>query len=89
MAKEGGAIGSIVDTVTGVFDSFTGDALDLDGSKKEAKKAERKIREQEQAKKKQEKEEKKKQQKSEMDFYESLRQGNLGLLKPKSYQTIG
>lgn len=75
--------------MTGVFDTVTGDALDLDGSKKQQKKMEKQLKQQEAQAKKKEEEEKEKQKKSEMDFYESLRQGNLGLLKPKAEQTIG
>lgn len=75
--------------MTGVFDTVTGDALDLDGSKKQQKKMEKKLKEQEAQAKAKEEKEKEKQKQSEMDFYESLRQGNLGLLKPKTEQTIG
>lgn len=89
MAKEDWKIGSVVDTVTGVFDTVTGDMLDLDGSKKQQKKMEKKLKEQEAQAKAKEEKEKEKQKQSEMDFYESLRQGNLGLLKPKTEQTIG
>ena len=87
--KGGVKIGSVVDAVTGVFDTVTGDMLDLDGSKKQQKKMEKRLKEQEREAKAKEEKEKEKQKKSEMDFYESLRQGNLGLLKPKETQTIG
>lgn len=50
---------------------------------------EKKLKEQEAQAKAKEEKEKEKQKQSEMDFYESLRQGNLGLLKPKTEQTIG
>lgn len=89
MAKEGSNIGSIVDTALGVFDTATADALDLDKSKKQEKKMKKQIQEQEKKAKIEQGKEKDKQKKSEMNFYESLRQGNLGLLKPKNNQTIG
>ena len=89
MAKEGINIGSIVDTALGVFDTVTGDVLDLDKSKKQEKKMKKQIQEQEKRAKAEQEKEKQKQKKSEMNFYESLRQGNLGLLKPKNSQTIG
>lgn len=47
------------------------------------------MKQQEREEKAKEEKEKQKQKQSEMDFYESLRQGNLGLLKPKTEQTIG
>lgn len=72
-----------------MFDTVTGDMLDLDGSKKQQKKMGKKLKEQEQAAKKKEEEEKKKQQEADRNLYESLRMGNLGLLKPKTEQTIG
>ena len=87
--KEVRNIGSVVDVVTGTFDSLTGDALDLDKSKKKEKEIEKKLKQQEKEQKAKEEKEKEKQKKSEMSFYESLQQGNLGLLKPKVNQTIG
>lgn len=89
MAKEGRKISSVVDTVAGVFDTVTLDAFDADKSKKRTKKIERQMKQQEQAAKKKEEEEKKKQQEADRNLYESLRMGNLGLLKPKTEQTIG
>lgn len=89
MAKEGSNIGSVVDTALGVFDTVTGDALDLDKNKKKEKKVKKQIQEQEKRAKVEQEKEKQKQKKSEMNFYESLRQGNLGLLKPKDSQSIG
>lgn len=78
-----------MDTVTGAFDTVTLDAFDADKSKKRTKKIERQMKQQEQAAKKKEEEEKKKQQEADRNLYESLRMGNLGLLKPKTEQTIG
>lgn len=72
-----------------MFDAATLDMFDADGSKKQQKKIEKKLKEQEAQAKAKEEKEKEKQKQSEMDFYESLRQGNLGLLKPKTEQTIG
>lgn len=89
MAKEGSNIGSVVDTALGVFDTGTADIFDLDKSKKQEKKMKKQIQEQEKKAKIEQGKEKEKQKKSEMNFYESLRQGNLGLLKPKNNQTIG
>lgn len=89
MAKEERSIGSVVDTVAGVFDTVTLDAFDADGSKKQQKKMEKQLKQQEAQAKKKEEEEKKKQQEADRNFYESLRMGNLGLLKPKAEQTIG
>ena len=88
--KEGGSkTGSVVDAVTGVFDTVTGDALDLDKSKKKEKEAQKQVQAAQKKAEEEKKQEKEKQIKSEIDFYESLRQGNLGLLKPKQNQTIG
>lgn len=47
------------------------------------------VEEQNKQAQKQQEEEKKKQKDTTLQFYESLRQGNLGLLKAKDNQTIG
>ena len=82
-----------MDTVTGVFDGLTGDLIDLDGSKKKEKKlrdkALKQAEEEKAAAKAEQEKQKKKQRQSTMDFYESMRQGSLGLLAPSEKQTIG
>lgn len=87
--KRGYSTSGAVDAVTGVFDTVTGDAFDLDKSKKKEKEARKQIEAAQKQAEKEKQQEKEKQKKSEIDFYESLRQGNLGLLKPKQNQTIG
>lgn len=82
-------IGSVVDAVVGVADTVTGGAFDLTGQKKKEKQLQKQIREREVKAKQEEEKEKKKQLDSQKDFYEGLRYGNLGLLKPKNEQTIG
>lgn len=82
-------IGSVVDAVVGITDTVTGGIFDLSGQKKDQKKLEKQIKEREAKAKADEEREKKKQLDSQKDFYEGLRYGNLGLLKPKNEQTIG
>lgn len=77
------------DFLKSAVDLVTLDAFDVDGSKKIEKRARRKIEEAEQREKQKQKQEKEKQKKNKMQFYESLRQGNLGLLQEKEKQTIG
>lgn len=87
--KRGYSTSGAVDAVTGVFDTVTGNAFDLDGDKKKEKEARKKIEAQQKQAEKEKQQEKEKQKKADIDLYESLRHGNLGLLKPKQNQTIG
>lgn len=82
-------IGSVVDAVTGVFDTVTLDAFDLNGDKKLMKKQRKAIEDQQRKSAQQEEKEKKKQKDAEINLYEGMRQGNLGLLNVKKNQTIG
>lgn len=84
-------MGGVVNAVTKVFDTVTGDALDLDGSKqkKETKKLEKQMKAQQEEEKKKQEEEKAKQKQTTQGFYESMRDGNLGLLQASSHQKIG
>lgn len=80
----------VVDVVTGAVDMVTGDALDLNGSKKKQarsiKKELKKNREMAEAEKKKQK---KNQTTAIKGNYESLRDGNLGLLTGALDQKIG
>ncbi|MGL4365245.1 MAG: hypothetical protein ACRC8F_00060 [Cetobacterium sp.] len=79
-----------IDAVTGVFDTVTGDALDLDSSKKkEAKKVKNMLNKQNQDIEEEKKKEKKKQLDSKKSFYESMRDGNLSMLDNSLEQKIG
>lgn len=72
---------------TNTLDSVLG--TDTSGQKKKAKRQERELKKQAQAQKAEQEKEKKKQQDAARLFYESTRQGNLGLLETKKDQTIG
>lgn len=76
---------------TNTLDAIAG--TDLSGNKKKAREKEKKMQQQLEAEKKEQKreqeKEKEKQKKTSQNFYESMRQGNLGLLAAKDKQTIG
>lgn len=79
-----------VSAIGGAFDSLTGDALDLDGSKrKDAKKIKKKIEESTNDSIKEQEELKKKNKQSKKSFYESMRDGNLSMLDSSLEQKIG
>lgn len=79
-----------VDAITGAFDTVTGDAIDLDGSKKkQAKNIKNMINRQNQDIEEDKKKEKKKQLDSKKSFYESMRDGNLSMLDNSLEQKIG
>lgn len=83
-------MGGVVSAIGGVFDAITGDALDLDGSKKkQAKKMKKAIEESTNASIKEQEEQKKKQRQSKKSFYESMRDGNLSMLSSSLEQKIG
>ncbi|MGL4628549.1 MAG: hypothetical protein ACRCUR_03555 [Cetobacterium sp.] len=83
-------MGGVVDAVTGVFDTVTGDAFDIDGSKKkEAKNIKNMLNKQNQEIEDEKKKEKKKQADSKKSFYESMRDGNLSMLDSSLEQKIG
>lgn len=78
----GNVLGGLVDTITlGV--------TDFSGTKKQQKRMEEELKKQREAEAKKQQAEKDKQRKTAIQFQESLRQGNLGLLKKSSTQTIG
>ena len=72
---------------TNTFDAVWG--TDVSGQKKKAKKKEREMQKQIEAQQKEQQKEKEKQKQTTQSFYESMRQGNLGLLAAKDKQTIG
>lgn len=73
----------------GLVDTITLGATDFSGTKKQQKRMEEELRRQREAEAKKQADEKKKQKEVATNFQESLRQGNLGLLKKSSDQTIG
>lgn len=80
----------VVNAIGGVFDGFTGDAFDLDRSKKkQAKKIKKSIEESTNASIKEQEELKKKNKQSKKSFYESMRDGNLSMLDSSLEQKIG
>lgn len=87
--EKGDSTSGAVDAVTGIFDTATLDIFDFDKSKKKEKEARKQVEAAQKQAEKEKQQEKEKQKKADIDFYESLRQGNLGLLKPKQNQTIG
>ena len=72
---------------TNTLDAIAG--TDTSGQKKKAKRKEKEMQKQIEAQQKEQQKEKEKQQKTTQSFYESMRQGNLGLLSAKDKQTIG
>lgn len=72
---------------TNTLDAIAG--TDTSGQKKKAKKKEKEMQKQIEAQQKEQQKEKEKQKQTTQSFYESLRQGNLGLLSAKDKQTIG
>lgn len=72
---------------TNTLDAIAG--TDTSGQKKKAKKKEREIQKQIDSQKQEQQKEKNKQKQTTQSFYESMRQGNLGLLAAKDKQTIG
>lgn len=78
----GNVLGGLVDTVTlGI--------TDFSGTKKQQKRMEEELKKQREAEAKKQADEKKKQRDTAVQFQESLRQGNLGLLDKSKDQTIG
>ena len=75
--------------VGGLVDTITLGATDFSGTKKQQKKMEEELKRQRQEEEKKQKEEKEKQKNTAIQFQESIRQGNLGLLNKSSDQTIG
>lgn len=73
----------------GLVDTITLGATDFSGTKKQQKRMEKELKKQREAEAKKQQAEKDKQRKTAIQFQESLRQGNLGLLKKSSTQTIG
>lgn len=72
---------------TNTLDAIVG--TDTSGQKKKAKKKEREMQKQIDSQKQEQQKEKNKQKQTTQSFYESMRQGNLGLLAAKDKQTIG
>ena len=72
---------------TNTLDAIAG--TDTSGQKKKAKKKEREMQKQIDSQKQEQQKEKNKQKQTTQSFYESMRQGNLGLLAAKDKQTIG
>lgn len=81
--EKGDSTSGAVDAVVGIFDTAMGK------ESKQEKEAKRQAQAAQKQAEKEKQQEKEKQKKADIDFYESLRQGNLGLLKPKQNQTIG
>lgn len=80
----------VVSAIGGVFDGLTGDAFDLDGSKKkESKKIKKLIKENTNASIQEQEELKKKNKQNKKSFYESMRDGNLSMLDNSLEQKIG
>lgn len=80
----------VVDAISGVFDGLTGDAFDVDGSKKkQAKKIKKSIEANTNASIKEQEELKKKNKQNKKSFYESMRDGNLSMLDSSLEQKIG
>jgi uncharacterized protein YdaU (DUF1376 family) len=73
----------------GLVDTITLGATDFSGTKKQQKRMEEELKKQRETEAKKQQAEKDKQRKTAIQFQESLRQGNLGLLKKSSTQTIG
>lgn len=73
----------------GLVDTFTLGMTDFSGTKKQQKKMEEELKRQQQEEAKKQQAEKEKQKNTAIQFQESLRQGNLGLLNKSSNQTIG
>lgn len=83
-------MGGVMDAIGGVFDGLTGDAFDLDSSKKkQAKKIKKMIKSQEENSLKEQEELKKKNKQNKKSFYESMRDGNLSMLENSLEQKIG
>lgn len=72
---------------TNTLDAIAG--TDTSGQKKKAKRKEREMQKQIDSQKQEQQKEKNKQKQTTQSFYESMRQGNLGLLAAKDKQTIG
>lgn len=73
----------------GLVDNITLGATDFSGTKKQQKRMEEELKKQREAEAKKQQAEKDKQKNTAIQFQESIRQGNLGLLKKSSTQTIG
>ena len=73
----------------GMVDTITLGTTDFSGTKKQQKKIENELKAQKAAEEKKRADEKKKQKEVATNFQESLRQGNLSLLKKSTDQTIG
>lgn len=83
-------MGGVMDAIGGVFDGLTGDAFDLDRSKKkQAKKFKKVIKENTNASIQEQEELKKKNKQNKKSFYESMRDGNLSMLDNSLEQKIG
>lgn len=78
----GGILGGLADTIT------LG-ATDFSGTKKQQKRMEEELKRQQEEERKKQAAEKKRQKDTAMQFQESIRQGNLGLLAKSTDQTIG
>lgn len=70
-------------------DAVTGDIFDFDKSKKKLKEQERKMQEQIDRQNRELEKKKKDSKDKTLGFYESLRGGNLSMLKPSENQIIG
>lgn len=73
----------------GLVDTITLGATDFSSTKKQQKRMEEELKKQQEAEAKKQQAEKDKQKNTAIQFQESIRQGNLGLLKKSSTQTIG